>query len=833
MLKTRFNEGWIVTKGVGKNLHEMMKGVQKEGEVVTLPHDAMIYEKRSKDTKNGSQTGFYPGGGYRYEKSFFVPKDWEEKHIELECEGAYMNARVYINGDFAGAYPHGYSNFYMNLDDFLRYGETNKVEISVNNTAELNSRWYSGSGLYRNVNLLVGGSVHIMTDGVQITTPEIDEKIAITEVATHLKNTTHKQKQLIIQTTLCDAAGKHIVKDTKHLTLYKQQDVIQVQRIPVVTPQLWSCETPYLYTCTVEVMEGDEVLDCVVTTFGIRKLQLDPHYGLRINGETVKLRGACIHHDNGVIGACTLERAEERRCQQLKEAGFNCIRSSHHPISKAMLDACDRHGMLVMDELSDMWTQPKNHNDYTNSFHDYWQKDVALLVAKDFNHPSVILYSTGNEIPEAGTAKGAVLNQQIASLFKALDPTRYTTSAINGMMAAMDVMPAILKDIIGEEALLAMKDGKKGDDNKNEGGSDALNGMMAMMVGPLADAFAAHPLMTAKIDAFADGMDIAGYNYMTGRHAAEKTINPNRIVLGAETFPADIVRLWDIVENNSHVIGDMTWTGYDYLGEAGIGIFYYDGKTNFSSHWPDRVAYIGDIDLIGYRRPISYLREIVYGLRKAPYMAVERLNHVGEKPNKTPWMWKDNIASWTWPGYEGTMASVDVYADCDKVVLMLNGQVVGSQEASKESPYVMTFEVPYAAGELKAVAYKGDEEVGVYTLVTADDQVALDVSIDREVIHADQADLAYITVGLKDAKGNVNLHATKKVNIEVEGVGTLQGFGSADPQAEGDYTDTEWTTYDGYVLAVIRAQDQEGDIQVTLRAEGCQPVVKTIRVVKA
>lgn len=542
-----------------------------------------------------------------------------------------------MNGDYAGGYPHGYSNFYVCLDHFLKYGQENELKVIVNNGMELNSRWYSGSGLYRNVNLLTGKRLHIQTDGLRITTPEIDENTAVVAVETRLVNEEKCNRKICLITEIRDAQGNIAASDTAHATVFGGTEITVRQRMAVVHPLLWDCDTPNLYHCAVRVVQEESVWDEAEDHFGIRKLSLDAVNGLRINGKEVKLRGSCIHHDNGIIGACTLERAEERRCEIMKEAGFNCIRSSHHPMSRAMLDACDRLGMLVMDELSDMWTRSKNNNDYSMNFQDYWEKDVELLVAKDYNHPSVILYSMGNEIQEAGTAKGAELNRRINEKIKSLDNTRYTTNAINGMLAVMDSMGQIMSDILGKTpeemmaeaakaAQQAQNEGQEAEKEgagQNEGGSDGLNSMMGMMVGPMADAMASHRIMTEKTDEFVDAMDIAGYNYMTGRHEMEHQIRPNRIVLGTETFPADIVRLWSIVKNNKHVIGDMTWTGYDYLGEAGIGIFYYDGTVNFSSHWPDRVAYIGDINLIGYRRPISYLREIVYGLRKNPYIAVE------------------------------------------------------------------------------------------------------------------------------------------------------------------------------------------------------------------
>lgn len=820
MLRQNFNEKWTVLDG-NVGLMAMLHPGAEAPEEITLPHDAMIHEARTPDTKSGSQTGFYPGNVYTYVKKFDAPADWEGNAIALEFEGVYMNARVYVNGDYAGGHPHGYSNFYVSIEDFLRYGAENEIKVIANNM-EQTSRWYCGGGIYRDVKLLIGGPIRLKEDGLKVTTPDVEKDFAAVVIKTELKNSGMTRKKVAVVTELLDADGSIVGSDSVPVTSFIGTSLVSRQRITLDAPRLWDCDHPYLYTCRVRVMDGDTVLDEDRTAFGIRKLTLSAQHGLRVNGREVKLRGTCIHHDNGIIGAATLEAAEERRCRQLKEAGFNCIRSAHHPMSKAMLDACDRIGMYVMDELSDMWTRSKNPNDYAQTFPYLWEKDVELLVDKDFNHPCVLMYSMGNEIPEMGTAKGAELNRAINNKFKELDDTRYTTNAINGLLAGASRMGEIMASVLGPERMAQMAGGaaKSEEGGEDEGGANALNGMMAMLSGPLADAMATSPILSEMLDESASGMDITGYNYLTALHAAEREFHPNRVVVGSETFPGDIVRLWDVVKNNANVIGDMTWTGYDYLGEAGCGIFYYDGTQNFTSHWPDRIAYIGDIDIIGYRRPISYLREIVFGLRKDPYAAVLRMNRNGQKSSLTPWMFKDNIASWTWPGYEGQTASVDVYAKAEEVELFLNGVSLGRQEVGAK--FIATYEVVYAPGELKAVSYIDGAETGSFLLQTADMDVSLDITADKAVLKADGADLAFITAGLTDKNGLTNLHAVKEVTVSVEGAGSLQGFGSADPQAPGSYDDTTWTTYDGYVMAAVRAGREAGEIKVTFTAEGCE-----------
>ena len=580
---------------------------------------------------------------------------------------------------------------------------------------------------------------------------------------------------------------------------------------------MWSPDDPFLYECVVNVYAGKEKLDEVHEPLGIRKLELDAQHGLRINGEQVKLRGTCIHHDNGIIGAATLEKAEERRCRQMKEAGFNSIRSSHHPMSKAMLDACDKYGVLVMDELTDMWTNHKNANDFALHFLDCMDTEIKRMVAKDYNHPCVILYSTGNEIPDMGTERGAQLNRHLCNLIHELDPNRFTTNAINGLLALGPKMGIVIRELMEAQKKQAEASGESGEE-----GANALNGMMALMTGESGDAVACHPLMTESIAESSEAMDIIGLNYLTGRHVLEKELHPNKTVLGTETFPADIVRLWDIVKNNDHVLGDYTWTGYDYLGEAGCGVFYYDGTQNFAGVYPDRTAYIGDINLIGYRRPISYLREIVFGLRKAPYIAVERVDKYGMPHSLTAWMFKDNVASWTWPGYEGKPANVDVYSEADEVELFLNEKSLGRKPAGEGNGFTATYEITYEPGELLAVSYRDGEETGRDVLYTAKDEVQMQVDCEGEVLKADGEDLAFVTVKLTDDKGVENLFAQKEIIVTVEGAGTLQGFGNADPRAIGSYDDTTWNTFDGYVMAVVRAGKEAGTIKVRFEAEGCE-----------
>ena len=509
----------------------------------------------------------------------------------------------------------------------------------------------------------------------------------------------------------------------------------------------------------------------------------------------------------------------------MKEAGFNSIRSSHHPLSKSMLEACDRYGILVMDEISDMWTVHKNPHDLALHFRECWEQTAERMVDKDYNHPCVILYSIGNEISEAGSEAGAAIGRKMCNKLHELDPSRFTTMGQNGLMSAGARLGTIMQDVMEKFGPVQAENAE----NKQDAVS-GMNSFMSLMAGERGEYFAVHPLLTEALEGCSSACDIIGLNYLTGRHIAEHELHPNKTVLGTETYPADIVRLWGIVKRYPHMLGDFTWAGYDYLGEAGCGIFHYDGNANFTSVYPERAAYIGDIDLIGYRRPISYLREIVYGLRKEPYLAVERLNRYGMPCSKTAWMYKDNIASWTWPGYEGRPALVDIYADAEEVELFLNGRSLGRKPAGEAHGFTASYELAYEPGELTAVSYEDGKETGRFSLTTAGEAIQLCMEADRTVLAADGEDLSFITIKLTDETGTENLSASKKVTVSVEGAGRLEGFGSADPSCLGSYDDMEWETYDGYVMGVVRAGEEDGSIRVTAAAEGCEAQCVEIQV---
>lgn len=818
MKKISLNQGWLFAKGT-ITMMEMFMGSGEKISSIDLPHDAMIYQERTQTTANAHQTGFYPGGEYTYIKQWDVPEHWKERTVILEFEGVADTCRIYLNGNLAAVNHNPYNSIFVDTTNYLKYGQMNEIKVEVC-SVEQSSRWYSGAGLYRPVYAWVGGLVHIPAQGIRIATKEANEEIAVVEVEISICNRALDTVELQVEVTLTGADNMTVTKERARITAFGGSIQTSSMRLVAENPFLWSDETPNLYLCEITIREREKIADSVSIPVGIRTLCLNAKQGLLVNGKPVKLRGTCIHHDNGIIGAATFPDAEYRRCLQMKEAGFNALRSSHHPMSKAMLSACDRLGMYVMDELSDVWTRTKNQHDYANYFSDCWKQDVKNMVEKDYNHPSVIIYSTGNEIPEAGTPYGAEWNRKIHGEIKRLDSMRYTTSAINGLMAGADRMGEIICQASGmtPEQFAAMQEPQENEEQER-GGADAVNGMAEVMEGPLADAIATSPILEELIGEFAAVTDIAGYNYLTALHEEDHKRHPNRVVLGTETFPADIVHLWDVVKRNVHVLGDFTWTGYDYLGEAGCGVFHYDGGENFSAHWPDRLAGIGDIDILGDRKPISFLRQAVYGIGNAPAIGVLRMDKADKTAGKTPWMWKDNIASWTWHGYEGKKASVDVYANADEVELFLNGESFGKQSVLET--YIATYELPYRPGQLEAVSYVDGKEAGRVVLETAGKPTALKVEADRRELPADSESIAFVKIRLVDEQGNWNRQQTAAVTVKIEGGAILQGFGNADPSCEGSYQSGTWNTYDGAVMAVVRAAKRPGQAKLIVSADSC------------
>lgn len=802
MKRILFNENWLFQEGSGNGLFASRFG-SAEPQIVNLPHDAVIGTERVHENDLGA-VAFYKAKNVCYTKKFLVPEDWADRAVWVEFEGIYQNALIYVNNSYAGSAHYGYGEHYFDIKRFLRPGKENELKVVVKNGANPAGRWYTGGGIYRDVYLHVGSPLHIACTGTRAAAETVEDDQATVRVITPLVHDGCDVVTAFVKNEILDARGNVVASETQPVTFFDHEPKELRQRLVVDGPKLWDVDTPYLYTIRTAVTSGDRVLDSFEDTFGIRYMQLDAKKGLRINGKQVKLRGGCIHHDNGILGAATFSTSEERRVRIMKQMGYNAIRMAHHPVSKAMLRACDKLGMYIMDEFSDVWCSAKAEFDYGIHFAECFEHDVAQMAYKDYNHPSVILYSIGNEIPENGNRFDVSFGRRIVEVIRSIDDTRYVMNSINIMLAVMEHMGELV-------ASMGIGTGVKTADGE-------INEMMASL-GDVMGAISTSHLSSKYIEEACGQVDISGYNYAEDRYAQDHVNYPNRILVGSETFPAKLAKNWELVKKYPHVLGDFTWTAWDYLGEVGIGKNSYEGDPGGAFHmgeWPLRIAMCGTVDLNGVPQPISYWRQIVWGLRKEPYINVCPPDQFGRKVQLGAWGWSDGRGSWTWKGDEGRNVDVDVYADADEVELFVNGKSLGKKTVGEDYAFMAKFQAVYEPGEIKAVAVKNGEATE-WTLRTAGEHVDLVAEAECAEMKA-FTELGYINIRLEDQAGVVDQTAEAQVTVEVQG-GVLAGLGSTDSTSDEYYTGNTFHTYRGSLLAVVRGMEP-GEITVTVSAEG-------------
>lgn len=736
------------------------------GVPVTLPHDAQITEKRNKDASDGGH-GYFPGGVYTYEKTFPVPAGWAGKEVLIEFEGVYKNCTVLLNGKQAGSHRYGYTGFVLPLKE-LRCGAENTITVVADNSQLPNSRWYSGAGIYRPVWLYWGDEKSIAYRGVKITTLSISPaKIRVEAKAAADVSVEILDGEAVI------ARGRGPVCE-----------------LEIPDARLWSDETPYLYTC--RATAGSDVAE---EKFGIRQLKWSPK-GLFVNGKETLLRGGCVHHDNGILGAACYDESEWRRVRILKEAGFNALRMAHNPGSRAMLEACDYYGMYVMDETFDMWYNRKTKFDYGVDFFDCWKADTAEMVERDYNHPSVILYSIGNEVAEPFEQKGVDAGKAMVDLIHEMDATRPVTCGLNLMIINRAAKgQGIYKD--GEQNTAAS--GKK----QKEGGNASLAfNIIASFIGTGMNKGANSSKADAVVTPIINTLDIAGYNYGSGRYPLEGKQHPERIIFGSETFPQDIYRNWQMVKQYPYLLGDFMWAAWDYLGEAGIGAWSYTGGMPFNRPYPWILSGAGVIDITGVPDGSCRYASAVWGLEKAPRIAVKPVNHPGVRPSKSVWRGTNAIESWSWQNCNGNRAEVEVYAQADSAALLLNGKPVGKK---KLKAYKAIFKTAYQPGVLEAVAYDAaGRELGRSTLRSAGGKLAICVAPEETTAAAGR--IVYVPIAITGENGVVESNADRKLTVTVTG-GELLAFGSANPCTEEQYHTGSFTTYYGRALAVVRVKE--------------------------
>ena len=765
-----------------------------EGETVHLPHDFTIKSETTPEAPSGGATGYYGGGVGVYTRQLDIPADWAGQRLLVEFDGAYMNASVELNGHKAGLHHYGYTPFCVDITRFAKPGRNNRLTVTVNNTAQLNSRWYSGSGLYRHVDLRVAPNVHIAPWGIFARTERVENGAAYVLIEVTVENhseapTTRRVRALIDQDEAPLAGG-----ETQIRVLPGEKAVARFH-LCVKGAKLWDVDDPQLCRVSAELLSGEVQEDYECTSFGIRTLSVDPQNGFVLNGRSLKLKGGCVHHDNGILGAASYYDSESRKLALHKANGYNAIRCAHNPPSRDMLDACDRIGLLVIDEAFDCWRMGKNLNDYGLYFESDWEADMEAFIARDRNHPSVVIWSTGNEIVErAGLSDGYIWAERLANKVRALDPSRPVLNALCSLWSGLE-----------DEDAAELTSGVQNEWN------DKVNALWTRITEP-----------------FCAPLDVVGYNYMDERYAKDGELFPNRVICGTESFPMQIDKVWHEVKRLNHVIGDFTWTSWDYIGEAAIGRAKYaqpdaelteQQKRWLGQEYPWRLANDADFDLLGFERPQLAYRRIVWGSDET-YIACHSPENFDklELVSRWGWPWREN--TWTWDGFEGRPVRVDVYSAADEVELFVNGVSQGKKAAGEDNRFTATFETAYQPGAVEAVSYRNGVEVSRQRLETAGAAVALKAAPEAEALAANGTALGFVNFELVDGQGRRVPHADRKVKVSVSGAGTLAAFGSARPVTKENYAAGEFTTYDGRVQAIVRAGCEAGTICLTAECDG-------------
>ena len=798
MKRILINDNWRLCHGISSVLNSLFGG-SLPSEPVTLPHDALPALGRSPDAPSGPDMAFFNGGNIEYVRSLYVPEEERDEIHMLSFDGVYANATVRINGIFAKKHVNGYTPFTVAIDEYLRFGQENEIRVQVRGTALPCSRWYPGLGIYRDVWLLRSGRVHLAPCGLRLRTLTCDPALAVVCADCEIANDGTRPVQARAELIVRDADGNEAARRTAKFYLKGGDTVTLHQRVELDAPRLWSVDSPELYSCECRLLADGCELDSAEATFGVRTLTLDSRRGLCINGEAVKLKGGCVHHDNGVLGAVSLPDAENRRVRLLKSGGYNAIRTAHNPPSPALLDACDRLGMLVMHEFTDVWAESKALYDSSEGFTANWEQDVEDTVRRDFNHPSIVLWSIGNEIPETGDPVSAQWGRKLAEKYRALDPTRFITNGINVMCSAASRAAEIVP--VHEDGGLNDMLGSEGD---------------AMM-----RRFSSDPITEAITEESCDLLDVVGYNYAADRYEREHGKYPNRIFCGTETYSSDLDVNWALVEKHPWVIGDFSWTAWDYIGEIGCGRID-DESFGFMAGYPWLLASDGDFDLTGFRRPMSYWRETVWGGRCGrPYIAVHRVPRYGKKKYISRWAFTDGVASWTWPGCEGQKTAVEVYSDAETAELFLNGVSLGVKRLGGEGRRCYaSWEVEYRPGELKVITRdEAGAPAGEAALETAGEP-ELRLTADRTSLRPGSHELCYVDIELRDGEGRLYAFGDDEIVISVRGAAALAGSGTAAAATEESFLEGRHRLFEGRAQAVLRATDRQGPTEISVTWRG-------------
>lgn len=744
--------------------------IDSEWTLVDLPHDWSVLSDFNELAKVGTDGGYLPAGKGIYAKTLRInPSDEPTSRTALYIEGAYMNAEVAVNGNFVGKRPYGYSSVIYDITPYLKEGDNN-IEITVDNSQQRNSRWYTGSGIYRHVWLLNTPEIAIEPWSVYVTTPEVAKEASTVNMCLSVANHSSSEGNIEVAASIIDEEGKTVAQAKKAVSVQpKASEEVEVGFSPAKL-SLWSPDSPALYSMDIELIVDGKVIDSMSETFGVRKIEYSADKGFRLNGEPTLINGGCVHHDNGLLGARSYDAAEARKVKLMKDAGFNAVRTSHNPPSPAFLDECDRQGLMVIDEAFDGWREAKKPNDYSKYIDEWWEKDIESMVLRDRNHPSIICWSIGNEVIERKKIEVVSTAKKLADKCRKLDPARPVTSALAAWDSDWDIY-----------------------------------------------------------DPLAEQHEIVGYNYMIHKSESDHQRVPERVMWQTESFPRQAFSNWEKVNDYPYVIGDFVWTAIDYLGECGIGRYYYAGETEGEHYerdqWPWHGAYCGDIDIIGARKPISHYREMLYNPEKMLYMAVCEPNGYYGEIKETAWSAYPTAESWNWEGHEGKPIDVEVISHYDKVRLYQNGELVGEKPTTRNEGFKAIFTVPYAAGEIvaKGVLADGTETSECAALSTAGEPYKLQIKADKNELLANNQDLAYLTVEILDRKGRLVPNATNRISFSIDGKGTIEATSSADLKDTEGYHRTDRNAWQGRAGAVVKTGNKPGTITVKVASPGLKP----------
>jgi len=740
-----------------------------------LPHDWSVELPFSKENGNIATAQKVGGIGW-YRKNFTLQPAQDKKIIQLYFEGAYMETEVWVNGKKVDYHPYGYTSFFCDITPYCHpAGKENTLAVKVSSLGK-NSRWYAGAGIYRHLWMVTTDRLHFDNWGVAITTPSISEDKAIINVLSEVINDTEASQAFDVTIQLKDSAGTVAGEKSVHFDELKAgAKSTVIEKIEIVKPALWSIDSPVLYTAVVSIKTGSELRDELTETFGIRSISFESGKGFLLNGNPLKLKGGCIHQDNGLLGVAAIDRAEERKVELLKANGFNAVRCAHNPPAPKFLETCDRLGLLVIDEAFDQWQKQKNPEDYHRFFDQWHEKDVTSMVKRDRNHPSIIMWSIGNEIPERADSSGVAIAKELKSIIHTYDTTRPVTAAICNFWDNRNL--------------------KWKDDSKR---------------------------------AFSN-LDVCGYNYMWGEYENDRKAFPDRIIWGSESYPFERAINWDLVEKYPNVIGDFVWTAIDYLGESGLGhsseIKTGDKDSTLWStrDWPWFNAWCGDIDICGNKKPQSLLRDVLWGESKIT-MAVHKPLSQDHYESVGYWGWAEEYPEWNWSGSEDKPLDVRVFTRYPVVRLYLNNKLLGEKAVSTKdndkAKYTAQFQINYQPGELKAVGVESGVEKESAILRTAGAPAQIKLTADRTQMGMSRNELVYIQIEWTDKDGLTVPDADGRVKLSVSGPGEIAAAGNASPTDMESFRSLTPKTFHGKALAIVRPTGQAGTIVLKAVADG-------------